>query len=102
MFHITKAINCDHRKHPELNVEFASVLNEKNDYEIPEACDNTSTKLDDFRLSGSDVEYLLRICPDSSACGDDNISPFVRNSYSDILDPFAFDLFSWNIQNRTL
>ena len=101
MCHNTKALNSDHEKSSEFNVYFASVFNEKGDCQFSETFDNTSIKLDDFQLSVSDVEDLLRKCPDSTACRADNIRSFVLNSCSDILAPLAFDLFIWIIRNRT-
>ena len=83
MFHKTKALNSDHEKSSEFNSYFASVFNEKEDHQFPETFDNPSIKLDDFQLSVSDVEDLLRKCPDSSACGADNIPSFVLSSCSD-------------------
>ena len=101
MFHKTKALNSDHEKSSEFNSYFASVFNEKEDHQFPETFDNPSIKLDDFQLSVSDVEDLLRKCPDSSACGADNIPSFVLSSCSVILAPLAFDLLNWIIRNRT-
>ena len=88
-------------KNLQSSILIASVFNEKEDHQFSETFDNPSIKLDDFQLSVSNVEDLLRKCPDSSACGADNIPSFVLSSCSDILAPLAFDLFNWIIRNRT-
>ena len=60
--------------------------------------DNTSNIIDDFRRSLSDVDYLMRKGPNSSACSADNKPSIVRDNSSDITAPLAFDVF-WINQN---
>ena len=75
MFFGNKQLSSDVCKAEILSNYYSSVVHPKVNFDVvqPESC---KTVLDDFDITVSDLEFLLRKCDDSLSTGPDNIPSF--------------------------